>query len=85
VASLLMFEKILPPAACGRHGSSTGKPHETEIQVRQGALSPRGRECEGRVVAGKMVDRRILMDGLGMLTQLGVIPTEKTVTQCSVS
>ena len=27
-----------------------------------------------RVVAGKMVDSRILMDGLGMMTQLGVIP-----------
>jgi steroid delta-isomerase-like uncharacterized protein len=27
-----------------------------------------------RVVAGKMVDSLILMDGLGMMTQLGVIP-----------
>jgi steroid delta-isomerase-like uncharacterized protein len=33
-----------------------------------------------RVVAGKMVDSRILMDGLGMMTQLGVIPAEKAVT-----
>jgi steroid delta-isomerase-like uncharacterized protein len=33
-----------------------------------------------RVVAGKMVDSRILMDGLGMMTQLGVIPSEKAVT-----
>ena len=32
------------------------------------------------VVAGKMVDSRILMDGLGMMTQLGVIPSEKAVT-----
>jgi hypothetical protein len=32
-----------------------------------------------RVVAGKMVDSRILMDGLGMMTQLGVIPAEKAV------
>jgi steroid delta-isomerase-like uncharacterized protein len=27
-----------------------------------------------RVVSGKMVDSRILMDGLGMMTQLGAIP-----------
>ena len=27
-----------------------------------------------RVLAGKMVDSRILMDGLGMMRQLGVIP-----------
>ena len=26
---------------------------------------------------GKMVDSRILMDRLGMMTQLGVIPSEK--------
>jgi predicted ester cyclase len=32
-----------------------------------------------RVVAGKMVDSRILMDGLGMMTQLSVIPSEKAV------
>jgi len=32
-----------------------------------------------RVVAGKMADSRILMDGLGMMTQLGVIPAEKAV------
>jgi hypothetical protein len=30
-----------------------------------------------RLVAGKMVDSRILMDGLSMMTQLGVIPVEK--------
>jgi steroid delta-isomerase-like uncharacterized protein len=33
-----------------------------------------------RVVAGKMVDSRILMDGLGMMTQLGVIPAQKADT-----
>jgi steroid delta-isomerase-like uncharacterized protein len=30
-----------------------------------------------RVLAGKMVDSRILMDSLGMMTQLGVIPSPK--------
>jgi hypothetical protein len=30
-----------------------------------------------RVVAGKMVNSRILMDGLSMMTQLAVIPPEK--------
>jgi len=34
-----------------------------------------------RIVAGKMVDSRILMDGLTMMTQLGVIPMEKAGTQ----
>jgi steroid delta-isomerase-like uncharacterized protein len=33
-----------------------------------------------RVVAGKMVESRILMDGISMLTQLGVIPDQKSVT-----
>jgi hypothetical protein len=33
-----------------------------------------------RVVAGQMVDSRILMDGLGMMTQIGVISSEKAVT-----
>jgi predicted ester cyclase len=32
-----------------------------------------------RVVAGKMVDSRILMDSLGMMTQLGVIPSKKAI------
>src|SRR6202011_1585156 len=32
-----------------------------------------------RVVPGNMVDSRILMDGLGMMTQLGVIPSEKAI------
>jgi predicted ester cyclase len=30
-----------------------------------------------RVVDGKMVESRILMDGLGMMAQLGVIPASK--------
>ena len=30
-----------------------------------------------RVVDGKMVESRILMDGLAMMTQLGVIPAPK--------
>jgi steroid delta-isomerase-like uncharacterized protein len=30
-----------------------------------------------RVLNGKMVDSRILMDGLSMMAQLGVFPTEK--------
>src|SRR6202048_403646 len=34
-----------------------------------------------RVVAGKMVESRILMDSLGMMRQLGVIPVETTVTR----
>jgi steroid delta-isomerase-like uncharacterized protein len=34
-----------------------------------------------RVVAGKMVESRILMDSLGMMRQLGVIPVEKAVTR----
>ena len=34
-----------------------------------------------RVVAGQMADSRILIDGLGMVTQFGVIPSEKAVTQ----
>jgi hypothetical protein len=33
-----------------------------------------------RVVPGKMMDSRILMDGLGMMTQLGGIPAKKAVT-----
>jgi predicted ester cyclase len=33
-----------------------------------------------RLVAGKMVDSRILIDSLGMLTHLGVIPAVKTLT-----
>ena len=33
-----------------------------------------------RVVNGQMVDSRILMDGLGMMTQLGVIPQDKAST-----
>jgi hypothetical protein len=32
-----------------------------------------------RGMAGKLVDNRILMDGLGMMTQLVVIPSEKAV------
>ena len=34
-----------------------------------------------RVVAGKMVESRILMDSLGMMRQLGVIPVEKALTR----
>jgi steroid delta-isomerase-like uncharacterized protein len=34
-----------------------------------------------RVLDGKMVDSRILMDGLGMMTQLGVIPAAKPATE----
>jgi len=34
----------------------------------------------GRVVAGKMVESRLLMDDLSMMRQLGVIPGEKPVT-----
>jgi len=33
-----------------------------------------------RVVADKTVDSHILMDGLRMMTQLGVIPVEKAST-----
>jgi hypothetical protein len=33
-----------------------------------------------RVVAGQMADSRILIDGLGMMTHFGVIPSEKAVT-----
>jgi steroid delta-isomerase-like uncharacterized protein len=33
-----------------------------------------------RVVAGKMAESRILMDGLSMMRQLGVIPADKAVT-----
>ena len=33
-----------------------------------------------RVLNGQMVDSRILMDGLGMMTQLGVIPQDKAST-----
>src|SRR6516165_7484868 len=34
-----------------------------------------------RLAAGKMVDSRILMDGLGMMTQLGVIPAGQPVEE----
>jgi steroid delta-isomerase-like uncharacterized protein len=34
-----------------------------------------------RVVAGKMAESRILMDGLSMMRQLGVIPVGKAVTR----
>ena len=34
-----------------------------------------------RVVARKTVGGRILMDGLGMMTQLGVIPAEKAASE----
>jgi steroid delta-isomerase-like uncharacterized protein len=34
-----------------------------------------------RVFAGKMAESRILMDGLSMMRQLGVIPVEKAVTR----
>jgi steroid delta-isomerase-like uncharacterized protein len=33
-----------------------------------------------RVLNGQMVDSRILMDGLGMMTQLGVVPQDKAST-----
>ena len=33
-----------------------------------------------RVLNGQMVESRILMDGLGMMTQLGVIPQDKAST-----
>jgi hypothetical protein len=34
-----------------------------------------------RIVAGKMADSRILMNGLNTMTQLGVIPVEKAGSQ----
>ena len=34
-----------------------------------------------RVLDGKMVDSRILMDGLSMMTQLGVFPTAKPTSE----
>jgi predicted ester cyclase len=33
-----------------------------------------------RVVAGKMAESRILMDGLCMMRQLGVVPAQETIT-----
>jgi len=32
------------------------------------------------VVAGKMAESRLLMDGLSMMRQLGVIPTQAAIT-----
>jgi hypothetical protein len=32
------------------------------------------------VVAGKMAERRLLMDGLSMMRQLGVIPAQAAIT-----
>jgi hypothetical protein len=54
-------------------------------QIPAGVIHATGRQIAvkgmvvDRVVAGKMVDSRILMDGLGMMTQLGVIPSEKAI------
>src|SRR5271165_2848184 len=59
------------------HGTHRGEFFGVPATGRQ--ISVKGMVVD-RVVAGKMVDSRILMDGLGMMTQLGVIPSEKAVT-----
>jgi|SRR5262245_22142828 steroid delta-isomerase-like uncharacterized protein len=59
------------------HGSHRGEFFGVPATGRQ--IAVKGMVVD-RVVAGKMVDSRILMDGLGMMTQLGVIPAEKAVT-----
>lgn len=59
------------------HGTHHGEFFCVPATGRQ--ITVKGRDID-RVVTGRMVASRILMDTLGMMTQLGVIPAEKAAT-----
>jgi predicted ester cyclase len=78
-----LLSRVIPPNAGDKvfsrftwHGTHRGEFCGVPATGRQ--ITVKGMVVD-RVVAGKMADSRILMDGLGMMTQLGVIPAEKAV------